>query len=745
VAGNQSILEDEIAVEQIHIDRVYERLAEAERQARLLLAEGHRRGTVGNVGALVERDAMVYQAARRMQSLGREHEGLVFGRLDLADGQVRYVGRLGVRDADYEPLVLDWRAPAAGPFYRATAEQPLGVVRRRVIRCLGQRVVGLEDDLLDPDAVPDGMRVVGDGALLAAVNRTRTGRMHDIVATIQREQDRAIRAPAGGVTTITGGPGTGKTVVALHRAAYLLYADRRRFEGGGVLIVGPSAVFMRYIERVLPSLGESSASLRAVGEVVDGVTATLRDEPADAAVKGSLRMRRVLSQAVRVVPVGAPERLRLTYRGQVLTLAARDLAAVRRAVLTRGAVHNRVRGRARERLIGALWQRLAPAGEPPGPVPPEFAEHIADRNEFADFLDAWWPLLTPAAVLRGLADRGRLARCSSGVLAAGEVDRLAASWARPGLSGQDVALLDELRELLGRPPKPPAEPSLYELTGVAELSTVAERELAPPERAAREEDYERYAHLIVDEAQDLSPMQWRMLGRRGQLASWTVVGDAAQSMWPDAAEAAQAREAALGRKARHEFRLSTNYRNPAEIFELAARVVRRAVPDADLPLAVRRTGYPPRLDTVPAADLPAAVAAAVSAVLAEVEGAVGVVTSQRGRHRVAGWLDSAAADRVAADRLPSDRVAPDRVAPDRVASDRVAPDRVAAYGAPDRVAVVDAVEVKGLEYDAVVVVEPADLVAESARGVRALYVALTRATQRLAVVGSDDSWLAAVR
>jgi len=299
VAGNNSTLQEEIAAEQIHIDRVYERLAAAEEQARLLLAEGHRRGTVGNYGALVERDAIVHQAARRMQVLGREHEGLVFGRLDLADGQVRYVGRLGLRDEAYEPLVLDWRAPAAGPFYRATAEQPMGVVRRRVIRCVGQRVVGLEDDLLDPDALPEGMRVVGDGALMAAVNRTRTGLMSDIVATIQHEQDQAIRAPARGVTLITGGPGTGKTVVALHRAAYLLYSDRRRFEGGGVLIVGPSAVFMRYIEQVLPSLGESSASLRAIGEVVDGVAATRRDDPADTAVKGSLRMRRVLSRAVR--------------------------------------------------------------------------------------------------------------------------------------------------------------------------------------------------------------------------------------------------------------------------------------------------------------------------------------------------------------------------------------------------------------------------------------------------------------
>jgi hypothetical protein len=488
-------------------------------------------------------------------------------------------------------------------------------------------------------------------------------------------------------------------VVALHRAAYLLYSDRRRFEGGGVLIVGPSPVFMRYIEQVLPSLGESSASLRAVGELLDGVTATRRDDPAGAAVKGSLRIRRVLARAVREAPPGAPERLRLTYRGDVLTLDGPALAAIRRRALGRAASYHRARGRAGTALVEALWRRYEPDG---GPVPPEFAEHIADRAELTDFLDAWWPPLVPRAVLAALADPARLARCGAGVLTPTEVSRLAASWAGTELTAQDVALLDELRELLGPLPRPPAEPTLEELTGVAELTTVAERELAVPERAPREADYEEYAHLIVDEAQDLSPMQWRALGRRGRQASWTIVGDAAQSLWADEAEAAQARDAALGRKPRHAFRLTTNYRNPAEIFELAARVVRPAVPDADLPRAVRGTGHPPRLVPVDRAGLPAAVAAGVAGIVAEVDGAVGVVTAQGRRPEVAGWLAGLAGDRVV---------------------------------------VVDDLDVKGLEYDGVVLVEPADLVAESPRGVRALYVALTRATQRLLVVQTDASWL----
>jgi len=691
-AGN-SILDQEIAVEQSHVDRVYRRLAVAEEQARLLAIEGHRRATLGHEGGLVERDALIHVAARRLQAIGQEHEGLVFGRLDLSTGEVRYVGRLGVRDEEYEPLVLDWRAPAAAPFYRATPQQPMGVVRRRVIRCVGERVVGVEDDLLDADALPAGLRIVGDGALVAALAQARTGRMRDIVATIQHEQDAAIRAPARAVTLITGGPGTGKTVVALHRAAYLLFSDRRRFEGGGVLIIGPSPVFVRYIERVLPSLGEHSATLRAIGDVVDGVQATRREAPEMAAVAGSLRMRQVLARLVREAVPGAPTQFRMSYRGQVLRLRPADLAAARRTALARGAKVNRARARAGDALVTALWRQLSGGSSRVSLA--ELAAQVCDRSEYEDFLAAWWPELWPRTVLGWLADPERLARCGRGVLTPAEVDLLVAGWAAGGgeLSAQDVALLDELAFLLGRPPLPPAEPTLYELTGVAELSTVAERELAAPDRAARSADYDEYAHLIVDEAQDLSPMQWRMLARRGRYASWTVVGDAAQSVWPDSAEAAEARDAALGRLPRHTYRLSTNYRNPAEIFDVAAAVVRGRVPDADLPRAVRSTGHQPRR-LGPVANLMTAVPAAVSELLAEVEGTVGVITARRRRAEVAGWLGE----------LP-------------------------------RVQVVDDFEAKGMEYDGVLVVEPDEITAEPC-GVRALYVALTRATQRLTTVSS---------
>ena len=257
------IAEREIAHEQEFVDRVYRQLEQSTKNAQALAREGYGRGRLGHEGGLVERDAMVFQAARRIATLNAAHEGLVFGRLDLKDPAegARYIGRIGLRDENRDSLLVDWRAPAAAVFYQATAADPQGVVRRRVLRCSGPTVVAVEDDLLDSEADSD-LVVVGEGALLAQLSRARDRTMHSIVATIQAEQDEAIRAPSRGVVSISGGPGTGKTVVALHRAAYLLYTDRRRYESGGVLVVGPSSVFMRYIERVLPSLGETAVALR---------------------------------------------------------------------------------------------------------------------------------------------------------------------------------------------------------------------------------------------------------------------------------------------------------------------------------------------------------------------------------------------------------------------------------------------------------------------------------------------------
>ncbi len=673
--------ERELAAEQDHVDRVYERLAELRKEARELRETGYERGRERHPGALFERDVMVYQASRMLRELETEHEGLVFGRLDsLKDGAVgpaQYVGRLGVRDPDFEPLVIDWRAPNAAPFYRATPEQPMGVVRRRTIRSFGQKVTDISDDLLMPDAAPDDLAVVGEGSLMADLSRARGTAMRDIVATIQREQDEAVRAPSGGITEITGGPGTGKTAVALHRAAYLLYSDRRRFSGG-VLVVGPSPVFMDYISRVLPSLGEDTVELRALGSVLDGVDAARLDPPALAEVKGSVRMRRLLKAALGDTPPGVPTELRMVYRGQVLKLDANALAGVRAEVHKMRVVPNRAKREAAAAVLTALWRVAQNTGESLLRERREvLAADLGDRTEFDDFMDAWWPPLRPTEVLGWLGDRDRLARLAGRSLRPDLVDALAASWrvdpdAEPDWTVADVALLDELRVLAGEPGEG---------------------------RRGREFFF---GHLIVDEAQDLSPMQWRMLGRRGQYASWTIVGDPAQSSWADTAEADKAREQALGRvKARRRFTLSTNYRNSAEIFELAASVVADHVDPADLPTPVRSTGRPPVVRTVSAEKLAVSTAEVAEALLGEVEGTVGVITTMDRRAEVTGW--------------------------------------VAGLTDP-RVRVAGSLEAKGLEYDAVVLVEPSDLIAESSTGRRALYVALTRATQALTVLTTTDSW-----
>ncbi|MFG3641748.1 HelD family protein [Micromonospora sp. NPDC047762] len=699
---DQTGLEQEIAVEQRHLDRVYARLAELRQSAVRAERDGYRMARVGTHGALVERDAMVFHAAQRRHTLDAEHEGLVFGRLDLRDRQVLHVGRLGIRDENAVTLVVDWRAPAAAAFYQATPAQPLDVVRRRTIQSRAERVTRIEDDLLDPTAAPEGMTIVGDGALLATLSKATGRGMRDIVATIQREQDEAIRSPGSGVTIVAGGPGTGKTAVALHRAAFLLYSDRSRYAGGGILVVGPSSVFVEYIGSVLPSLGEDTATLHSLGTLFPGMTATRPDPPEVAAVKGSLRMRRVLERAARDAVPGGPGELRLLYRGTLLRLDRVALDRIRDRALQRGARRNEVRRAGFDGVFAALWAQARELSSGRLPEQPAFEAEIAERSEFREFLKAWWPRLHPRHVLGWLAQPDRLRRYAGGILSSAEIRLLNAAYRNldsAGLTIADVALLDELDALLGKPAQPArARRDPFHLAGgVRELSTLGERQRAA-RAAARErpEDYRDYAHVVVDEAQDVSPMQWRMIGRRGRLASWTVVGDPAQTAWTgDPEELTRARDQALGRRKRHDFTLTTNYRNSAEIFAVAAAEIRRLYPDLPLPTAVRSTGVEPVELVVPATGLETATVEAAAGLLAEVEGTVGVITPVPRRDEVAGWLG--------------------------------------ALGAP-RLQVVTSLEAKGMEYDGVVLVAPSEIRADPGAGVRTLYVALSRATQRLTTI-----------
>lgn len=712
----QSTLEHELAVEQAHVDLVYSRLAEATRSAQQVADQGadlykSDRGSFvreEDGTGLYERDVFAFQAAKRLAVLDAEHEGLVFGRLDRTDGEIRYVGRIGVRDADYEPLVIDWRAPAAEPFYRATPVNPMDVVRRRVLRCSGDRVIGIEDDLL-ADGADGDLVVVGEGALMAALSRARGPQMRDIVATIQSEQDEAIRAAWQGFTMISGGPGTGKTVVALHRAAFLLYSHRRRFENGGVLVVGPSQVFMNYIERVLPSLGEDAVTLRSIGGVAADVV-DLRGERTDTAavatLKGSLRMVTVLKRLVDEPWQDVPLELFVTLQGDVLRLRADELSRIRSDVLSQTKL-NAGREPAEKALLNALWRKRGDIDLERD----EFDEKVADSAAFAVFTNAWWPRVNATDALARLASRPLTERLTNGILSAGDAELLSASFRdRPDARSwtiADAALLDELVHRLGPLPEPEErEISLFldDDTEVNELVTTMER-LAPQ----REIDpfatpHDTFAHILVDEAQDITPMQWRMLRRRGPSASWTIVGDPAQSSWPDTRETERALTELVGSAPVRRFRMSTNYRSPAEVFDLAAKVVVHAYPEADLPQAVRSTGVAPELRT--AADLGAGVRDAVAALLGAVEGTVGVVAPPSLLEQVLGALQD----------VP---------------------------GGPDeRVIVVTALQAKGLEYDGVLVVDPDTIVAESAGGLRSLYVALTRPTQRLVTLdlGPDPQW-----
>ncbi|MEU0172944.1 UvrD-helicase domain-containing protein [Streptomyces massasporeus] len=736
---HDSVRDREIDVEQEHLDRVYRRLEEKIHEAEFLMRDAARRGQVGTPGALAERDAQVFRAGIHLNRLNNEFEDFLFGRIDLltgkdgkkgpdgaytavepAEGAVRpdntadiaetlHIGRIGVLDQDYTPLVIDWRAPAAAPFYRSTPVDPGRVVRRRVIRSKGRQVLGVEDDLMRPELTAyldgDELPAIGDGALMAALGQARSHTMRDIVASIQAEQDLVIRAPAASVTYVEGGPGTGKTAVALHRAAYLLYQDRRRY-AGGILIVSPTPLLVAYTEGVLPSLGEEGqVAIRAIGSLVEGSEATLYDSPSVARAKGSSRMLKVLRKAAR----GAlelndpPARLRVVAFGRRLELEARELDGIRRSALGGTAPVNLLRPRARKLLLDALWERSGAAGRHSDPelaaeLRSSFDEDITSEDAFIAFLDAWWPEVTPAAVLDAMADERRLGRWARRILNPGEVRKVARSLRREGRTVHDIALLDELQAILGAPARPRRKRELDpldQLTGLEELMPV--REESQRERAERlAQERVEYAHVIVDEAQDLTPMQWRMVGRRGRHATWTVVGDPAQSSWSDPDEAAEARDEALGTRPRRRFELTVNYRNPAEIAELASKVLALAMPGSVSPKAVRSTGVEPRF-TVVEDTLGTTVRDEAARLLERVDGTVGVVVAMQRREEARRWL----------------------------------------AGLGDRVVALGSLEAKGLEYDATVVVSPAEIADESPAGLRVLYVALTRATQQLTVVSAD--------
>jgi DNA helicase IV len=738
-----------LTVEQARISAMYERLDALRAHTSEQLASAHLQER-GGYAALVERETRSYEQARRRAQLGAVEEGLCFGRVDLSHGgdgpETRYVGRIGLRDADYETILVDWRAPAARPFYAATPGDPHGVTRRRHLRVRRRRVLGLDDEVFDPDGLTDADRrqLVGEAALLASLRRGRTGRMGDIVATIQAEQDRVIRARLAGVLVVQGGPGTGKTVAALHRAAYLLYTHRAVLERRGVLVVGPNPAFLRYVGDVLPSLGETDAVMRTVGELFPGVAASRRDAHAAAAVKGCLAMADLVHAAVAdrqrtpLEAFGGADLVVGTDAG-ALTVPGALCERVLRTARGLRLPHNT----ARKYVVRSLLTELARAesrllGRPADEEDLEFAgARLWSEDPVREALEALWPHLTPQRLLRELfADPAALERVGARAGFGGDACALLARSAGEPWTVEDVPLLDEAAELLGegegaaralerREDAERAEEERYaqgvlEFTGLFEDRMMDAAALAArhrdagaarttADRAGADREW-TYGHVIVDEAQELSPMAWRTVMRRVPTRSLTVVGDVAQTgsaagarSWLEALE-----PYAPGKV--HVERLRVNYRTPEPIMAVAADVLRVAAPGEEVPESVREEGDPPRAVRLASlAELPALVAEEAAAIG---EGRVAVVTADRHADAVAAALPGAAR--------------PGAAAPGRVRDPL-----------EEAVVVLTATESKGLEFDAVVVVEPGAVLAQP-RGGNDLYVAVTRATRRLVVAHTGD-------
>ncbi|MFC4116067.1 HelD family protein [Nonomuraea zeae] len=697
-----------------------------------------------------ERDTFAEMYATRLARLWAVERGLVFGRLDHLDEGRLYIGKLGLSDDDQQRLLIDWRAPVAQPFYRATATAPMGVTRRRHLQTRGRDVIGVDDDLLDLDSLTDDDRATlnGEAALLAALDERRTGRMRDIVATIQSEQDRVIRSDLNGVLVVQGGPGTGKTVVALHRAAYLLYTHRERLERRGVLILGPNLTFLRYIEQVLPSLGETDVLLSTISELYPGVTATLRDRPEVAALKGDLRMADVIAKAVRDRQKVPRKPIELTIGRITLTIDRSMLEGARNKAARTRRPHNQARAVFVRSLLNALARQQAR----------KIGKGLIDEDDLADLreelrtepvvksaLNRLWPYLTPQRLLLGLYGSPERLGYAASQLTAEEralLRRDGGDWTE-----SDVPLLDEAAELLGeideqvlRASALQAEEELaaarqaeesereaelayarevLELTGlsdVMEAERLAERQrgegpyLTTAERAAADRTW-AYGHVIVDEAQELSPMAWRAVMRRCPTRSMTIVGDIAQTGSAAGARSwAQVLDPYVAGRWRQE-RLTVNYRTPVELMALASRVLATIDPALEAPTSVRELGVEPWAAPLPA--LPALVRAEAGAEIGQ-GGKVAVVVPDA-------LLGSLGAAITAA--VPGTVVVTPGAGRAKGA---------AALDAP--VAVMAVTDAKGLEFDSVIVAEPDLIAAQSPRGPSDLYVALTRATQRLGVV-----------
>jgi DNA helicase IV len=739
-------LRREMAAEQAYVDALYAHLDALRTRAAAALDEVRRAPVVPTPAGRAERDAFDALHTERLRQLGAVEERLVFGRLDLVGGERRYVGRIGLSDEERRQLLIDWRAPAASAFYQATAAAPRDVVRRRHLGLRGRSVSGLDDEVLDAEALAvtaaaggDPLATVtGEGALITALTAHRTGRMRDIVATLQAEQDRVVRAPLPGVLVVQGGPGTGKTAVALHRAAYLLYTHRDRIARSGVLMIGPSTVFLRYIEQVLPSLGETGVLLATPGQLFPGVDATAPERPEVAVLKGDLRMAALVKAAVRRRERLVEAPVRITIDGDVVELRPRAVSEARARARQAGRPHNEARVAFVRHLLEDLANQLAVKRrlQAEEDERPDLVAELRDSRDVRREINLLWMPLTAQGLVNDLLTKpAKLAEAAGGLLSPAQQALLLREPGSPWTTA-DVPLLDEAAELIG----PDAEVSAAERAGASRVAAERAEALSFARKVLRESGeaaammtpemlVDRFAdsgpvqsvaeraqedrtwtfgHAVVDEAQELSPMQWRLIGRRVPSRSMTVVGDVAQTgsvagttSWAQVLDVV-----APGRWAIEE--LTVNYRTPARVMELASALLAAARIEAPPPQSAREGDWAPlsvQVTGLDPATLAAAVVAAVREDDARLEGGRFAAVVPRTVHPE---LVKGVAELLCGELLTSELA--------------------------DRVEVVTVDEVKGLEFDGVTVVDPIGIVRESARGVNDLYVALTRPTQRLTVI-----------
>ncbi|HLU42306.1 MAG TPA: ATP-binding domain-containing protein [Microthrixaceae bacterium] len=675
----------ELDAEQAYIDHAYDCLERSRRVAESMRDEVSeaRGGTFQN---RYERDVIWERVGTRLSQLEIGDRSLVFGRIDTepngSGGESFYIGRVAVADENSEPVVVDWRAPIAERFYRATGVDPMGLRRRRHFTTRGRTLLGIDDELFGSAAeeLDDGT-IQGQGALIAALEESRSGKLSDIVGTIQVEQDRIIRSELPGVLVVQGGPGTGKTVVALHRAAYLLYTHRFPLEGQGVLVVGPNRVFLSYIEQVLPSLGEAGVEIAVLGDLVPHVRVAGSDPLPVARVKGDLRMARVLRKAVRDRQRPLREALRVPYGVQRLVVTPEESREIVAQARRRSRTHN-----AGRRLVEQMLFEALAAKTRDGDAVDVVRERTRRDPAVREALERMWPVLTPAELLNDLFGSPALLRSAARRhLEREEWELLRRERLRDAtevvFTPADVPLLDEALELLG--PRP---------------------------RHVEADSVRTYGHIVVDEAQDLSQMELRMLDRRSLNGSMTVVGDIAQATGAWAHDSWDSVLAHLpDRRPPRMEELTIGYRVPGPIMELAAKVLPLAAPGLEPPTSIRHVGDEPVITQVPEDGLAAEIVETVRRELKAVgTGNVAVIAPESLVEDVDRALDDAGIDHGRATRQGLDR----------------------------QVTVVPVGLAKGLELDAVVVVEPGRILSDEARGAQALYVALTRSTKRLSIVHS---------